>query len=291
MKTTTPLRWRWLGLSLYALALFALLLLLRFPGEELRVYGEARLAALVPGSVCRLAGLAYRFPVTLEVGSLTWESAAEGNWRLQTRDLVVKAVSLRKPYRLEARAGVLGGSLTATLLLTPGQGLEIVDLRLLDLDLAGLPEPLRSGRQLAGRVDLDGQLTIPATGLAGTVGRGRVDARDGAIALRRPILALEQLRFHQVSCALQLGDAGLTISEGRLQGPDVELDFSGILPGLEAWSDGRVVLRGRLRPQPALLAAHPEQAQALELLASPRDGRIGLVVEGTPLDPTFRLEP
>jgi type II secretion system protein N len=283
---------RGLFLLCYVMAVLALLLYLRFPGEEVRRYAEERVAAMVPGGFCRVVGTSYRFPRTITIQSLQLGLADSQAWQGEIRDIAVTVGSVLPPYKLEVEGSLYGGRLEAEIAVYSARELEIGELRLGDIDLSALP-----GEVFAGRRQLTGRLDIAGAGRLGAEGRGRVSGkiemtiRDGSVSLLQPVLSLQQLHFSRLSCNLQVVDDGITIGQGVLQGSDLHADFSGSLQTAGGLDAGMVLLRGRLRPQAALLQSQPEQRQALDLLVRRHDGGLPFEVAGTPRYPTLRFLP
>jgi len=290
MKSARSYNWLPLGLSPYALALLALLLYPRFPGEELRAYGEARVAALFPGSSCRISGVSYDFPLTLGFAALRLDLGGSEERRVQAQKVVISLGSIFPPHRWAVSGTLYGGSLTGELALGADGEIAVTALRLRDLDLAALPLGLFGGRQLTGRLAGDGEGKVAAA-RGGLVGRGRLTVDNGRIALRQPIFSLENWRFRELFCVLAVDESILELRQGRLEGPELSADFSGQVSLARTGDGGAVQVRGRLRPQPALLEALSEQDRLVETALRQGDGGIGFEITGTIATPVLRLAP
>jgi type II secretion system protein N len=283
---------RGLFLLCYVMAVLALLLYLRFPGEDVRRYAEARVAAMVPGGFCRVVGPSYRFPRTITMQSLQFGLEDRQAWQGEIRDLAVTVGSVLPPYKLEVEGSLYGGRLEAEIAVYSARELEIGELRLTDIDLAALPREVFAGRrQLTGRLDIAGAGRLRADGRDKLSGQGQLSLRDGSVSLLQPVLSLQQLHFSRLSCSLQVVDDGITIGQGVLQGSDLHADFSGSWQAAGGLDAGMVLLRGRLRPQADLLQSRPEQRQALDLLVQHHDGWLPFEVAGTLRYPILRFLP
>lgn len=283
---------RGLFLLSYVMAVLALLLYLRFPGEEVRRYAEARVAAMVPGGFCRIVGTSYRFPRTITIRSLQLGLADSQAWQGEIRDLAVTVGSILPPYKLEVEGSLYGGRLQAEIAVYSAQKVEIGELRLGDIDLAALPGEVFAGRrQLTGRLDIAGAGGLGTEGRDKIGGRAQLTIREGSVSLLQPVLSLQQLHFSRLSCNLQMIDRTIVVDQGILRGDDLHADFSGAWQAAGGFEAGMVLLRGHLRPQAALLQSRPEQRQALDLLARRHDGGLPFEVAGTPLSPTLRFLP
>ncbi len=292
MKLITPFSLRGLGLLCYVMAVLALLLYLRFPGEEVRRYAEELVVAMIPGGSCRVVGPSYRFPRTITIQSLQLGRGDRPEWRVELRDIAVTVDSVLPPYRLGVDAALYGGRLEALIAVGAAQEVEIGELRLHDVDLAALPRELFGGqRQLAGRLDIAGVGRLAAEGRNKGSGQAQLTIRDGSVSLLQPILSLHQLRFSHLSCDLQVIDGSITVGQGIMQGTDLHADFSGSWQNAAGFDAGIVLLRGTLRPQATLLQGQPEQRQALDLLVQRHDGGMPFEVAGTPFTPTLRFLP
>ena len=295
--TTMPGKpFRIFGFMLYALALLLLLIVLRFPGEELRRYGEGRLAALVPGSSWRILGLSYRFPLTLAAEGLEVTLAEGQGPRVRLDKLSASLSSLVPPGEVAVTAAIYGGTLQGRLRLGSGAGLEGRDLRLEKVDAALLPgEFLPGGRKVNGRLDAWGELNFSpasATAEGGLLGRGEVSLRDGSIALLSPLFSLQRLDVGQLSCELRLARGRIDIASGQLRGADLQADFAGWWQQAGDIFSGQVELGGRVQPGQGLLArVAEEERQGLELLLTSHEGGLPFTVTGTVAAPFFRFDP
>lgn len=290
MKPAYSWSFRPLVVSLYALALVALLLYLRFPGEELRAYGEIRLAALFPGSICRITGVSYGFPLSLELADLQLDLGGNAERRVQAQKVQISLGSIFPPHRLAVSGALYGGSFAGELVLGADREIAVTALRLRDLDLAALPLGLLGGRQLTGRLAGEGEGKVAAE-RGGVAGRGRLVADNGSIALRQPIFSLDHWRFRELSCEVVASDGILELRQGRLEGPELSADFSGQVSLMSVVEGGGLQIRGHLRPQPPLLEALPEQARLFESAQRLRDGGMAFEIAGTTDVPIFRLAP
>ena len=295
--TTMPGKlFRIIGYMLYALVVLLLLIVLRFPGEELRRYGEGRLAALVPGSSWRILGLSYRFPLTLVAEGLELTLAEGQGPGVRVDKLSASLSPLALPGEVAVTADFYGGRLQGRLRLGPGAGLEGRDLRLEKVDAALLPgEFFPGGRKVNGRLDAWGELSYSpasATAEGGLFGRGEVSLRDGSIALLAPLFSLKRLDVGQLSCELRLARGRVDIASGQLRGADLQADFAGWWQQAGDIFSGQVQLGGRLRPGQGLLAGVAEEERhGLELLLASHEGGLPFTVTGTVAAPLFRFDP
>lgn len=275
----------------YAMAVLVLFLYMRFPGEEVRRYAEERMAAMVPGVFCRVVGPAYRFPRTMTVQSLQFGLVDRQAWQGEIRDIAVTLGTFLPPYKLLVEGSLYGGRLQAVIAVDSPQVIEVGELRLSDLDLAALPREVFAGRQLTGRLDIAGTGRLDTNARNNTSGKARLIISDGSVSLLQPVFSLRQLRFSLLSGGLQVVGDSINIGQGVLRGSDLHADFSGSWQAVDGMDSGMLLLRGRLRPQDALLQSQPEQRQALDLLVQQHDGGLPFEVTGTPLSPNLRFLP
>ena len=295
MKTVSARLFRLSGYTLYAVALLLLLAVLRFPGEELRRYGEGRLAALVPGSSWRILGLSYRFPLTVSATGLELTLGEGREVRLLAEHLRASLVSLAYPGEVAVSAALYGGAVQGRLRFVTGAGLAGGDLRLEGVDVARLPaEFFPGGRRLSGRLDARGELSFgPATSPSesGLSGRGEISLRDGSISLFSPLLSLHTLDVGQLSCGLRLDRGRLDIVSGQLRGAELKADFSGWWQSGGDIFSGQVQLGGQVQPADKLLAKMAaEERHGLELLLADHEGGLPFTVTGSVGSPLFRFD-
>ncbi len=154
----------------YAIALTLVLLVVRFPKENLLEAAAARLETLLPGTSCTIGDVGYRYPLGLVLDSISIGAATT------EEPLVIdKAeirLTLRQPLsRFHATLEFLGAAVSGEVLLDRSrETLALSSVSVQELDLAADSLSRHLERQLSGVADFSGSYQAPlADPAAGTL--------------------------------------------------------------------------------------------------------------------------
>jgi type II secretion system protein N len=252
-----------------ATAVFAVVLALSFPTDELARWGLAR-APLPEGQFITFERAHLR-PWGLVLDRATLRRPDGG--ALYTADwLRLRPSWSGPPWRIAA--GLLGGTVDARVG-TDGAA-QTVELIWADLDLERLLAALQSGERVSGRAS--GSTGLRLTAGDSPIGSGEIVLRD---AVWQPSLgALADAPVHAEHATLRwdLADRRLSVAAFDLQGREMNLAASGHIQVAAALDASTLDLHVSLTPQPGM----PEQMrQLLDGLPRGADGTPDFVLSGT----------
>jgi type II secretion system protein N len=262
-----------------ATAVFAVVLALSFPTDELARWGLAR--APLPDGRFITFERAHLRPWGLVLDGATLRRP-DGNALYAADWLRLRPSLSRPPWRLAA--GLLGGTVDARL--GTGGGVQTVELTWTDLDLERLLAALQRGDRLAVVVHSTMRLSGRASGSTGLrLTAGNLPSGSGEIVLRdavwQPSLgALADAPVHAEHATLRwdLADRRLSVAAFDLQGREMHLAASGHIQVAAELPASTLDLHVSLTPQPGM----PEQMrQVLDGLPRGADGTRDFVLAGT----------
>jgi type II secretion system protein N len=256
-----------------ATAVFAVVLALSFPTDQLARWGLAR--APLPDGRFITFERAHLRPWGLVLDGATLRQPDGG--ALYTADwLRLRPSWSGPPWRLAA--ALLGGTVDARL--GTDRDVQTVEFTWTDLDLERLLATLQRGDRVSGRAS--GSTGLRLTAADSPSGSGEIVLRD---AVWQPSLgALADAPVHAEHATLRwdLADRRLSVAAFDLQGREMNLAASGHIEVAAALDASTLDLHVSLTPQPGM----PEQMrQLLDGLPRGADGTRDFVLAGTPHAP------
>lgn len=277
----------WIGYALYALALTAALLYVRFPADDVERYLTHQFARRFPGAELIVGEVRPALPPGLilePVGVTRNETPVLRLDRVRLTPALFSLAGDRPETDVDVRA--FGGRLEGTVTLARSDGgsrPDALEVRIADIDLAGVGAIQNlSPHAVTGR--LDGEADYDA-------GDGTATLRitDGAVVFAEPVFNLDRLGFSAIEARLGLaGDRTLRVEECTLAGNQVGGMLAGTIEVQTPLSNSVLDLRGELRPHPALIASLGEGA-ALLLRQQRNRKAIAFTVRGPVSSPRFSL--
>jgi len=210
-----------LGYLVYTLAVLALLLWFLFPAASVRAWLETRLEGLNPELTWKVRDLSFIAPVGLAATDIRVSDKITPLLRLDRFTVRLDPAVLLAPKKeipLSYTLQTLGGTV---------KGKVFVDRAGGGMRCSGTMQNLRIGRMtgvwremgrpaagsLAGRFTWQGRWQQPALGTM----RGDFVLTAGDIALQRPILGLDRLRFNRMSVRVSLENGVVTLADGKVE--------------------------------------------------------------------------
>ncbi|SHI05088.1 type II secretion system protein GspN [Desulfofustis glycolicus] len=276
----------------YAIALTLVLLVIRFPKEDLLAAAAARLETVVPGVECTIADAGYHHPLGLVLDTISIEAAPLGE-PLVIDTAEIRFVMRHPLSRFHTRLEVLGAAVTGEVVLDRSrETLALPAVSVQGFDLAVAPVSRRLDRQLSGVAGFSGNYQAPlADPVAGTL-HGMIRIEDLRLSLKRQILRETEMQFDSVSAEIDITDATIALSQGEAAGQNYEAMFTGLVRLATNWRDSEVAVAGQLQPSSGYLAANPQAARAVALLnRTYGPGPIPFHVAGSVLEPVFQFGP
>jgi len=276
----------------YAIALTLVLLVARFPKENLLEAAAARLETLLPGTSCAIGDVGYRHPLGLVLSNISIDAAAT------EEPLVIDKAeirfTLRQPLsRFHARLEVLGAAVSGEVVLDRSrETLNLPSVSVQELDLAADLLSRNLDRQLSGVADVSGNYQAPlADPAAGTL-HGMIRVEDLRLSLKRPILWESEAAFDTVLAEVDITGTTIALSQGEAAGEKFESMFSGLVRFAGSWWNSEVAIAGELLPASDFLGGNPQAARAVALLnRTYGPGPIPFHVSGSVLEPVFQFGP
>jgi type II secretion system protein N len=273
----------------YAVALTLVLLVVRFPKEELLAAAAARVETLLPAADCTIADIDYHHPLGLVFSGISIDDAVMGSLAIDEAE--VRFDTKRPLTRFSIRLNVLGAEVTGEMLLDRTQAtVTLPGFSVRGLDMAAASLGQRLARELAGVVNFSGTYQAPlAKPLAGAL-NGRVQVEDLQLSLKRPILQETMMRFDTASVDIDITDGAIALSQGEAAGPDYEGSFTGLVRFSGTWWDSELAVAGELLPRPQYLADNRQAARAVALLnRTYGPGPLPFHISGSLLEPAFQF--
>jgi type II secretion system protein N len=252
-----------------ATAVFAAVLALSFPTDELARWGLARTP--LPDGRFITFERAHLRPWGLVLDGATLRQPDGG--ALYTADwLRLRPSWSGPPWRLAA--GLLGGTVDARL--DTDRDVQTVEFTWTDLDLERLLAALQRGDRVSGRAS--GSTGLRLTAADSASGSGEIVLRDAAWQPSLGALADAPVHAEHATLRWDLADRRLSVAAFDLQGREMNLAASGHIEVAAALDASTLDLHVSLTPRPGM----PEQMrQLLDGLPRGADGTRDFVLAGT----------
>jgi type II secretion system protein N len=275
---------RWLhrrtaGVALASLALLALFLYLRFPGEAVTDHLRAVFASRFPQTRLTLATARLSLPPGLATDRATFRFAGQPEGPLSLERLTLRPALwplLQGRVTWLATAEGYGGTLEGRIAFPRA------------FSLSGPPTAEGAFRELQAERNawlrellfrpVTGRLrgTWRYTGAAGTLwdGTGQLDFTwtNGSFPLREALLGVERLDFNRIEGRIGYRNGALQLTQLTLTGDRLRLSCRGNILLAERWADSRLDLTGTVE------------------LAGAGGKRARVAIEGTVANPKTRLQ-
>jgi type II secretion system protein N len=283
------------GLPLYTLLLTAALLYFRFPAEEFRLFFQAKLEQVLPGTQCSVENLSYRFPLSVKVTQMDFSTMQGEKTILCTVDQAIISPQLSSPkshFLIDITAW--NGDHSFSLLLNQEEQLfTMEDIQLHKLDLARLPFLQQTfGREITG--SLSGSGTYHGAWNkkgASADGQGNIVIDGGSFSLLLPIFSLQKIDLKKLTADLVLQKNRLQLNKGNFHGQELKGEFSGDLALQSPLKRSGFSFKGKLEPLPPLLKKSKfAQDMVVQLKKQNASATLPFLLQGSVESPKFKFD-
>ncbi len=294
-QQNTSGRAAWFWYVFFAVIIALVLLYVRFPEKEVRLFLAEKVEQFDPDFVLE-AGRIKPWPLLgLKITPCSLVARENPEQRVIDFDSLILSKRLLTMFKSE-KVYDFGGSLYSgkasgfVQIDEENAGPFKADLYLNEVDLNKYKYiSLLLGRQLEGI--LSGALDVKGSreGLIDASGQANFVIGDALIKLREPVFGVETVEMQNVTIDADLGNRRINTSVEVLSN-----DFKGSLSGLIRLHTNiersRLDLKGTIEPYAAFYQSNPKARDAFELLSSRmRNGRLSFAIYGTLKEPRFRL--
>ncbi|MGB3211248.1 MAG: type II secretion system protein GspN [Desulforhopalus sp.] len=277
----------------YAVVLTAVLLYVRFPAEKFKTYCEKRIEQVLPGSVCRIDRVGYRFPASASFETITISRPIDGQQAAMTVDRIdvtPEPLQFWKDFKLKGE--IYSGLFEADLHLdSRTQTFSLSDIYLDGIDAGEFAAGIGlTDRKVTGVMAYSGTYQGKNSQPGDGTGNGLFQIEAGSMTLLQPILSLSSIEFEKLAFGVIHEEGVLRLVEGELLGKEVVADFTGDVKISSPLLHSNILLSGHLEPDGDFLRSNPEQQQVVQqLLQRYKMTVLPFKVGGTLKRPLFRF--
>ncbi len=244
-------------LFVYTVLLSAVLLYFRFPAEKVKLYCEANLEQLLPGTDCSIERFRFGFPFSFVADNVRFSSNLAVKQELFTIDHVSVSPDISAPKsRFETKIDAFGGEHRFSLIVDKkDKEFTIKDILIKDLDPTRIPFLSNAtGRAITGTVSGSGDYHGAwEKGNYEAAGKGSIALANGNFGLLLPILSLKSIDLKEFTTELELKNKKLQCKNGKFIGKELKGKFSGTLGLRSTLKAATLSFTGELEALPELL--------------------------------------
>ncbi len=279
---------------LYAAVLTIVLLYVRFPAEKVRIFCENNLQQVLGNERASIAEINYHFPATVEFRKVKASSQSTDG---KSNEIVIDRLRFFPTLGGFLTSWQVDGELCAGLfkaileIQLEEKIFKLKDIELEEADIAAVAAGMSAiQREVAGVFSISGEYKAgfdqPLTGL----GNGSMHLTAGTLHLVRQILTMDVIDFEEINILWKYGESVFQIEEGKMIGPQLDADFSGILKPPFLPPMGRLNVNGLLVPRESFLKDKPQIERLVQrLMKQYKKPAVPFRVGGTLNKPIFRL--
>jgi len=277
----------------YAVALTAVLLYVRFPTEKFRIYCEHRLEQVLANGRCTIGEIAYHFPAAIEFRKVKIAQPQGNNnsgIMLDRLRLSPAPEGFLKYWQVDGE--LYTGLLSATLAVQLKEKMfQLKAISIKKADFAAITSGVPSfQRKITGELSFSGEykarLDQPLVGS----GNGSLRLIAGTIDLMQQILTLDTIDFKEINSLWKYGDSVLTLAEGKMIGEQLDAEFEGTVEAPFLPPVGGLNINGFLVPGDNFLKDNPQIDRLVQrLMRQYKKSAVPFRLGGTLDKPTFRL--
>ncbi len=273
----------------YAVALIAVLLVIRFPKDTVLTRVEQNIEQRIPGYTCDISNIQYVYPFNVLVEGVTIVHR-DNSSQLPVSNVLVTLDPKHLLTRFGMSLELLGGTMKTGVVLHPESdqvefsGLEVSGINL--RDIAFLEQNL--GREIDGTLELSGRYTTALADLVKGDFSGNVRINDFKMALKRPVLQSMEIVFSELKSLVQMKNSLVEIVDGTASGPNYDGDFTGSIQLKELWRASVLAVSGTISLKQDYIEQDRQLAQAVALLYKKyKSSTIPYMLTGNLEDPVF----
>ena len=283
---------KWFTLILFGVVLSGVLLVVRFPGQQIKHFVVQTLERHFPGTECVLEDIAYRFPLTITVGHIRFQQVGRGETVFELENGVVKPAFFLPGRAFFFTAGLYGGKLGCRIRLDwEEERIYFDDLLIQRLNMArleGLQNRLQ--RRFTGFFDFTGSCSAQISTRGFEEISGKITLNDGSLGLQQPLFLYTQLDLQRAQATIRLKKNRMLFSEGQFTGNQFKGKLGGTLQVVSPWTGSTFEMTGLLQPKATVLQRDGRTRTMVRRLKKQfGDGALPFVVQGTLGQPDLRF--
>jgi len=283
------------SLIVYTLLLTTVLLYLRFPAENFKLFCQIKLEQLLPRTQCSIGALRYRFPMSMEMDTITFKDKQRTKQTLCTIDQVTIRPELTAPgSRFQVDLKAYGGEHDFSISIKKSkQTVTLNDIHLAHLDLAKIPFLRQTFRR-----EITGSLS--GSGMYQSVwnkekpirsGRGSMVIEKGSFSLLFPILSLKEIDLKELKTDFILQKDRLQFTKGYFHGKELKGEFAGDITLGVPFKHSEFAFNGALEPLPSLLKkSRYAQNMVIQLKKQHNRSTLPFLLQGSVQRPRFNFD-
>jgi type II secretion system protein N len=283
------------SLIIYTLLLTAVLLYLRFPAENFKLFCQIKLEQLLPGIQCSIGELRYKFPMSMEVNTITFRDKQKKSQTLCTIDQATILPKLTAPgSRFQVGLKAYGGEHDFSISIKKSkQIVTLNDIHLAHLDLANIPflkQTLQG--EITGSFSGSGMYqSVWNNGKPIRSGRGSMVIEKGSFNLLFPILSLKKIDLKEFKTDFILQKDRMQFTKGHFQGKELKGEFAGNLTLRVPFKHSEFDFNGALEPLPSLLKkSRYAQNMVIQLKKQHNRSTLPFLLQGSVQRPRFKFD-
>lgn len=241
----------WLVVILYGVALFSVLLYLRFPKDKFRNFCEGYCESKFENVECVIERISYVFPRDIVFTNIRLSNKETEELILEDPQLILKPLWNKPLSHLDMHSNLLGGNTTATLRIdNDNKVMRVDDISLSGIGLEKMAQVISGiDRKMGGEMGITGSAVVTTEKVALVEAEGQVALRSGKIELKNPILELRELEIVEGVLSFSIRDNKLELLDGEIKNDKLNTTFQGNVTLASPLHSGLVSLQGSVNPQ------------------------------------------
>ena len=273
----------------YAVALIAVLLVVRFPKDTVLTRVEQKIEESLPGYNCDISNIKYVYPFNVLVEGVAIVHR-DNSSQLPVSNVLVSLDPKHFLTRFGVSLELFGGTMNTGVVLHPESNrvefptLEVSGINL--KEVAFIEQNL--GREIDGTLELSGRYTTALADQDKGDFSGNVRIHDFKMELKRPVLQSTEIVFSELNSFVQIKNSLVEIVDGTASGPFYDGDFKGSIQLKELWRASPLAVSGTISPKQDYIEQDRQLARAVALLYKKyKSSTIPYLLTGNLEDPVF----
>jgi len=284
----------------YAAILTAVLVYVRFPVEKFKNYCEKHIEYLIPGSVCTIDQIVFRFPLLVRFENIKISKMGVGKSKMgagKSSELVVNRLEVSPVFKELWKTFNLEGELFSGVFSTQlhhnkkAKSFQFDNIDIKNIDAALVAKSIGDlNRNVTGTIDFSGDYQAKISQPFVGTGQATVQIISGSMDLLQPVLSLSTINFEQIVVDTTYDNSTISFGEGEIRGKELNGDFSGELQVASPLLNSTILFSGHLDPLDSFFKTHPLERKAVQQLLDHYKAKVlPFNVGGSLNRPTFRF--
>lgn len=287
--------WLFTSLILYTLFLAAALLYFRFPAEQFKLFCQAKIELLFPGTTCSISDLRFKYPFSFEAEEISISEEQGKEEQIATITLATISPKLTNPTsRFDVSIAAYGGKHDFSILVNrEEQQFKMENIELTNMDLGSFSFLQKTfKRKITG--SLSGKGSYQGTwknNEYSAEGKGNITIENGSFSLLLPVLSLKAIDLKSSKADISLQDKTLQFEKGDFQGKELNGSFSGNIAFQSPLAYSKLLFKGDLIPLPPLLKKSRYAKNMVKQLKKQRNRTtLPFLLQGSIERPRFKFD-